>query len=158
MATSQSVGLSDTLQPEAFSPFRTAQRERIESFLAMIRETGQINESARLTGMNKRTHYDWLESVPGYPEEFQKAWKIGIEGLESEVIRRAKDGWDKPIYQQGALVGNERLYSDRLAEVVLKGNIARYKDAAPAGSGGISIQVLVPINAAAAATGRWCRR
>ena len=121
-------------------------RGRIDAFLQCIRQSPNLTKAAQACDQDMSTHYKWLVNVPGYPEEFDAAWKIGLQSFEAEVIRRAQDGFEEPVFQQGALVGHKRVYSDRLAEVVLKGNIARYKDAAPA-AGGISIHLAVGITA-----------
>ena len=122
------------------------QRERIKLFLRAVCESPSITKAHRAAGIDRKTHYDWMRNVPGYPEAFAKASKIGWESLEAEAVRRAQDGYERPVYQAGRLVGTETVYSDRLAEVLLKGNIARYKDAAPA-AGGISIHLAVGITA-----------
>jgi hypothetical protein len=87
-----------------------------------------------------------MHTVPGYPEAYARAQKIGWESLEAEAVRRAQDGYERPIYQAGKFVGTETCYSDRLAELILKGNIPKYKDTTPA-AGGISIHMAVGINA-----------
>lgn len=44
----------------------------------------------------------------------------GTEALEQEAKRRAVDGTDKPVYQQGMVVGHIREYSDTLLIFLLK--------------------------------------
>jgi hypothetical protein len=39
--------------------------------------------------------------------------------LEKESLRRAFEGWDRPIYQRGVLCGYERVYSDTLMKMWL---------------------------------------
>jgi len=45
------------------------------------------------------------------------ALDIGADSLEDEAVRRARDGYDKPVYQQGQCVGHVREYSDTLMVV-----------------------------------------
>ena len=127
--------------PES-TPGKDYQRERIKIFLRAICEQPNITKAVKAAGIERRTHYDWLANVPGYAEAFEKAQKMGWGSLESEAVRRAQEGYARPIYQAGRLVGEETVYSDRLTEVLLKGNIAKYKDAAPAAAG-ISIQLAI---------------
>jgi hypothetical protein len=140
------LGQSVAVEPQTVHFRSAAHRARIESFLACVRRSPNLTKAAEACKQDVSTHNKWLVNVPGYPEEFDKAWKIGLQSFEAEVIRRAQDGFEEPVFQQGALVGHKRVYSDRLAEVVLKGNIARYKDQAPA-AGGISIHLAVGITA-----------
>jgi hypothetical protein len=49
--------------------------------------------------------------------------------LEDEAIRRAMEGWEKKVFYQGQHVDNERIYSDMLMAMLLKGaKPHRYKD------------------------------
>jgi hypothetical protein len=66
-------------------------------------------------------------------EEFAARWKmaldIGADSLEDEAVRRARDGYDKPVYQGGQMVGTVREYSDTLMVFLLKGARPRkYRD------------------------------
>ena len=125
---------------------RGTQRVRIRAFLTAICSRPNIPYAAGIAGIGSRTHYDWLRDVPGYPEAFARAQKIGWDAFEGHCEKRASVGYEEPVYQQGALVGTKTVYSDRLAEVLLKGNIGKYKDQQVT-AGGISIHLAVGINA-----------
>lgn len=57
------------------------------------------------------------------------ALDIGADSLEDEAVRRARDGYDKPVYQQGQCVGQVRKYSDTLMVFLLKGaRPKKYRD------------------------------
>ena len=45
----------------------------------------------------------------------------GTDLLEDEAWRRAYSGTERPVFQNGALVGKTREYSDLLMELLLKG-------------------------------------
>jgi hypothetical protein len=45
------------------------------------------------------------------------------ESLEEEARRRAVEGYDDPVYQQGRLVGHKRKHSDLLLITLLNGNM-----------------------------------
>jgi len=67
-----------------------------------------------------RTVYKWRET----DDEFvlrENALRTALaDRLEAEAIRRAYNGYDRPIYQRGELVGVERVYSDQLLTLLLK--------------------------------------
>jgi hypothetical protein len=44
-----------------------------------------------------------------------------IGGLEDEAVRRAYEGWLKPVFYQGRQCGAVRRYSDKLLMFLLKG-------------------------------------
>jgi hypothetical protein len=44
----------------------------------------------------------------------------GLDALEDEVMRRAKDGVVEPVFYKGRVVGEKRRYSDNLAMFILK--------------------------------------
>src|SRR5690606_31207294 len=47
--------------------------------------------------------------------------------LETVAYERAVNGWDRPIYQRGELVGHERVYDSRILSQLLEANNKRYK-------------------------------
>jgi len=46
--------------------------------------------------------------------------QMGIDSWEDEAARRAFEGFERPIFQQGLHVGSERQFSDTLATLLLK--------------------------------------
>lgn len=45
----------------------------------------------------------------------------GVDKAEQEAFRRAVHGTDKGVWHMGAMVGTERVYSDALLALILKG-------------------------------------
>lgn len=81
---------------------------------------GVILAAAKLSGIDRGTHYDWLESDPNYRAAFDEAKEEAIELLEAEAIRRGVLGWKEPIYQGGVKVGDVTRYSHALLIFMLK--------------------------------------
>src|SRR5205807_601275 len=48
--------------------------------------------------------------------------------IEAEIRRRAMEGWDEPVYQQGARVGTVRKYSDTLLIFYAKRRMPEYRE------------------------------
>ena len=49
--------------------------------------------------------------------------------MEREARRRGLEGWDEPVFYQGAQLATVRKYSDRMLELLLRGHRPeRYKD------------------------------
>lgn len=91
------------------------------AFLTAFAELGTITHAARAAGIERRSHYDWLESDPAYPSAFAEAQHQANDALVREARRRAVEGVDKPVYQGKELVGLIREYSDTLLIFLLKG-------------------------------------
>ena len=90
------------------------------AFLAAYQETGTIRAAAEAAGIDRTTHYRWLDD-PEYAELFYQAQQEAVESLEAEARRRAVTGWQEPIFYQGQVVGHRRRYSDTLLIFLLKG-------------------------------------
>ncbi len=90
-------------------------------FLEALSECGNIKKSAKKTKISRDTVYRWRRE----DEEFAKAWdealELGIDALEDEAMRRAVDGYLKPVFHGGKKVGSVREYSDTLLIFLLKG-------------------------------------
>lgn len=87
---------------------------------AYVQSGGAIGRAARAVGITAIPHYQWLHNNPEYKKAFELAKPLAHQTLEDEAIRRSNEGYLRPVYQGGKLVGYEQMYSDRLMEVVLK--------------------------------------
>ncbi len=82
---------------------------------------GTITHAATKAGINRKTHYNWLESDPEYAARFKEADEEATDNLEREARRRAVEGVDEPVFYQGDIVGHIRKMSDTLLIFLLKG-------------------------------------
>jgi len=89
-------------------------------FLGLLRLEPNVTKAARAAGYAPATLRRLRERDPGFGAEWDEALDEGIEALEAEAHRRAKDGVLRPIYQKGDLVGHETVYSDQLIMFLLK--------------------------------------
>lgn len=103
-----------------------------EAFLDGLREGWSIKKSAWAAGISSSTAWDWRykseatkREDKSYKDDFWPRWKQaeqdGVDRLEDEATRRGVEGVEKPIYQQGALVGTVTEYSDTLLNLKLRG-------------------------------------
>jgi len=97
------------------------QLECQEAFLSAYARLGVISEACREARIGRQTHYNWLENDPDYVERFRLAHETSVDMAEAELRRRGIEGYDKPIYQGGELVGYVREYSDACLIFYLKG-------------------------------------
>jgi hypothetical protein len=124
-------------------PKRVATKPPIErasvkqaAFLAAYRQLGVVSRAAKITGINRSRHFEWLqEDTDNYRQRFAEAHNEAIEVMEAEAHRRAVEGWTKPVFGSGGQgvgtvqVGTVREYSDTLLIFLLKGaNPEKYRD------------------------------
>lgn len=91
------------------------------AFLAAYAECGVVSRAAKAAGVERSKHYGWLKSDPAYLAAFEEAHAHAVELLESEARRRAIEGWEEPVFHEGAVCGHKRKYSDTLLIFMLKG-------------------------------------
>ncbi len=94
-------------------------RPKQRAFLAAYAECGNISEAARIAGVNRLSHYEWMHDER-YAEVFEQATEIAGDHLESVARHRAVDGWLEPVFYQGVQVGVILKRSDQLLMFLLK--------------------------------------
>jgi hypothetical protein len=95
--------------------------KRHKALLEAFKVTGNVSEAAKAAGLDRSCHYDWLDSVPGYREAFERAKEQAAQTWEDEAVRRATKGVTEAIYYQGKPVGAKKVYSDALLMFLLRG-------------------------------------
>jgi len=96
------------------------QRAFLSAYVACF---GNISRAALAASIERTKHYRWLEASAAFADAFRVAHADASERMEAEATRRAFHGVVRPVYQGGVLVGYVNEYSDRLAEILLKGNL-----------------------------------
>ncbi len=103
-----------------------AQATFLETYAAM----GNVSAAAKLAGVGRRTHYDWLAADAAYATRFAEAVDEAADRLEAEARRRAVEGLVRYKFdKQGDPLKHpasgeayfEREYSDTLLIFLLKG-------------------------------------
>lgn len=64
--------------------------------------------------------FQWRREDPAFAADWDEAREQATEALEREAWRRAKEGWEKPVFQNGQQVGVMREYSNTLLIFLLK--------------------------------------
>lgn len=121
--------------------------ERKIAFLAALSATCSVTRACEAVGIARPTAYEWREEDPVFAARWEKAKRIGAEALEDEAMRRAREGYDRPVFHQGVECGTIREYSDTLTIFLLKGAMPeKYKDRQQVEhSGGVSVTVVTGV-------------
>lgn len=79
-------------------PRRAARTDRArETFLATLRDTCNVSESARSAGIGRRTAYEWRDADPAFAVEWDDAEQEAIDKLEQVARDRAIDTSDRML-------------------------------------------------------------
>ena len=96
-----------------------------------------VSRSCELAGLGRSTAYDRRQNDPGFASAWDAALERGLDALEDEAMRRAKDGVARFVVSSGKVVTHpetgeplvEYAYSDGLTMFLLKARRPeRYKD------------------------------
>lgn len=96
-------------------------REAQTRFLEAYAQSCTVLGACRISGVGRRTHYDWLDTDEAYVRRFTDAKKDATDALLQEAVIRARVGVQRPVYQGGRLVGHVTEKSDTLMCFLLKG-------------------------------------
>lgn len=109
--------------PRQLGHTQVSQRKKRVFLRILMENGGRVHDAALAAGYKSSAP---LRAYRHRDPEFAKAWDEALEAandvLEAEAIRRGVDGVREPIYYRGTLVGYKLVYSDRMLELLLKGN------------------------------------
>ncbi len=80
-----------------------------------------VTSAAEAAGYPRRSVYEWKEKDKAFHDEWERAWLLGVDGLEDEVARRAAEGVLEPVFHRGEIVAHVRKFSDTLLMFMLRG-------------------------------------
>lgn len=104
---------------EDFNPTKfTVDRQKV--FLEEYAKTGVISQAARAAGVAPSTVSRARDQSDTFDWAFNQAQMLAVGKLEAEAIRRAKDGYEVPVFQGGEEVGVQKYYSDGLLKFLLR--------------------------------------
>jgi len=135
------AALGQAREPQLVAPtFPEVADPKKRAFLVRYAQTGKLADAAFVAGIDIKTGWNWRHDSADV--KFLAAFKIaqGLAGdrLEAEIDRRAMEGVEEPVYQQGRLVGTVRKFSDLLLIFRTKGVLPekyreRFEHSGPAG-------------------------
>mgnify|MGYP001112074596 CR=1 FL=1 len=110
-------------------PIKDVKSRVKKAFLvAYIDSGGNISKTAESLNINKSKHYYWLKTDKVYAQAFEVAHERSLATIESEIIRRAVEGYEEPVFYQGKQVSAVRKYSDNLLMFLAKRRDPNYRD------------------------------
>jgi hypothetical protein len=97
---------------------------KLAVYLREIATHGAMSHAAMVIGMTSSAMVKFREAVPEFADLVREAQEFHRDSAEREVVRRAVHGVLEPVFSPtlGTEIGVIRKYSDRLLEVLVKGN------------------------------------
>ena len=100
---------------------RTTRTEQTrDAFLEMLTEEGSVVAACKRLGLHRPSMYAWRDDDKEFAEAWQAALGLGVDAIEDEAIRRAKEGVEHKVYYKGEPVGSYQEYSDQLMMFFLR--------------------------------------
>lgn len=121
-----------------------ANRKR-KVFLRALAEGRSVAESGRAAGYtDARALRRYRKENEIFADEWAEAVETGVDRLEEEALRRAKDGVLEPTFYKGGIVGHTRKFSDSLMMFLLRGaKPERYRENVHGGQLNVNFGVMV---------------
>jgi hypothetical protein len=97
---------------------RTLKKDK--AFLDTLSETANVKAAAQAAGYPRSSLYEWRDRDEAFRESWEEAWRVGVDALEGEALRRGVEGVLEPVWYNGKIVGHRRRYSDVMLIFMLK--------------------------------------
>jgi hypothetical protein len=97
----------------------TARRKSLA--LDLLSQGHTLARVRKVLAINRVTIFRWRQNDSSFSKAHSEAMEAGTDVIEQEARRRVVDGYVRPVFQRGELVGFERVYSDILAALLLRG-------------------------------------
>ena len=89
-------------------------------FFEQLAKTCNVTASAAAIGVSRQHVHHLRRTKPDFAKDWDDALERATDALEYAARTRAIDGYQRPVYQRGELVGYEPCYSDALMITLLK--------------------------------------
>lgn len=80
-----------------------------------------VSRASKTAGYNRERVYVWRKQDQKFYDRWDEAWNLAIEAMEEELMRRALEGVEEPVFQGGEEVGTKQKFSDTLGIFMMKG-------------------------------------
>ncbi|MGB5724782.1 MAG: hypothetical protein WBM39_10225 [Parasphingorhabdus sp.] len=88
-------------------------------FLKGLATSSHVANSAKTAGVAVSTVYNWRNRDPEFLREWMRALAAGYELLEMDLLDRARNGVEKPIFHEGKQIATVKQYNDGIGVKLL---------------------------------------
>lgn len=89
-------------------------------FLEALAECGIVAVAATVAGVNRTAAHAARTKDAEFSAEWKDALRTAGDAAEAEMRRRAIDGWDEPVFYEGAVCGTIRRYDSKLLLAIVQ--------------------------------------
>lgn len=107
-------------------PYQRLNAAKKRQFLRELEKSGNIKATAAMLNVTVPTIYNAISKDELFAAAIEIAKEKSNHTIETELRRRAIEGVTEDVYFKGDVVGQKTTYSDRLLELLAKGNIDKY--------------------------------
>lgn len=107
-------------EEKALTPKLTEELKMV--FCRAYAQRGIIREGTTAAGISRRTYLRWRKEDEAFNEACNEAKQMAVDLIEQEAMRRAIDGFDRPVIYKGEITDTYKDYSDSLLTMLMKGN------------------------------------
>lgn len=93
-----------------------------KAFLEVLSECGCVTHAAKVANVSRTLVYAEKNRDPAFAIRWEEAHKLGTEGVEDEIRRRAYYGTAEPVFHKGEQVAEVTKYSDGLLLALARAN------------------------------------
>lgn len=90
-------------------------------FLAALAKCPIVSVACRIAQVSRKGAYQARETDPEFAKAWDEAIETGVDCVEAAAFKSAVYGDERPVYQQGVMVGTVVEYSDSMRALLLKG-------------------------------------
>jgi hypothetical protein len=113
--------MTSTNSGELPRPGRLTTARRKSLVIDLLSQGHTLAQVREALGINRVAVYRWRQGDKVFAQAYSNAMEAGTDLIEQEARRRAVEGYDRPVFQRGQLAGLERVYSDMLLALLLRG-------------------------------------
>jgi hypothetical protein len=106
--------------------YQSLTHRRMKELLKEIEKTGNLVASCAAVNIDRSTLYQAMKRKPELKDAVELARHKAAYAIEKELRRRGIEGYEEKVFHGGEQIGTQTRYSDRLLELLAKGNIAKY--------------------------------
>jgi hypothetical protein len=89
---------------------------------ALEKSLGVVTTAANIVGINRSTHYDWLENDPEYKAAVEALQDVALDFAESKLFKNIEKAKEASVFFYLKTKGKKRGYIER-QEIVHEGDI-----------------------------------
>jgi hypothetical protein len=100
--------------------------KRTRDFLKELEKTGNLQSAAAHVDITPSAIYTAARKDQRFKDSIELARHKASHAIETELRRRGIEGYEEKVFFQGEQIGTQTRYSDRLLELLAKGNMEKY--------------------------------